>query len=420
VGVCRTTSPERRRRLGLSALCAAVLCLATLPGASADGDGDGDNVPSKERVRHAQERADSTADRVAAIKAELAAADQRLQSLTIEAGKAAEAYNGARYRLQQARDAVHRAQRAADAATADLHLLRHRVSAAVVANYEAGGTLAGLGVLINDPDPGALLRRLDAFQTVTGAVDSALDDLESATAAADRKRSRAEDALDERQQATEEAQEAKQAAETAVARAQAAVSRTAAEKDALVRRLARVQHVSVALARQRQEALAEQAAEEAAEQAQQEAEQAAQDSTTNQDSTDNQSSTDTQDSTASQDGASAAIAFAKEQLGEPYVWGAAGPDSWDCSGLTMEAWAAGGVSLSHWSVAQYYETTPVAFSDIQPGDLLFWSETDDPDTIYHVAMYLGDGMMIQAPQPGSNVEIVSIYYWILPNLYTRV
>ena len=65
------------------------------------------------------------------------------------------------------------------------------------------------------------------------------------------------------------------------------------------------------------------------------------------------------DSTASS-GAAAAIAFAKAQLGEPYVYGAAGPDAWDCSGLTSQAWAAAGHPLSHWSVAQYAETTPIA------------------------------------------------------------
>jgi len=86
----------------------------------------------------------------------------------------------------------------------------------------------------------------------------------------------------------------------------------------------------------------------------------------------------------------------------------------------MKAWRHAGVSLSHWSGAQYYETTPISFSDIRRGDPLFWGDSDDPDSIYHVAMYLGHGKMIQAPRPGRSVEIVSIYYWILPNFYTRV
>jgi len=114
------------------------------------------------------------------------------------------------------------------------------------------------------------------------------------------------------------------------------------------------------------------------------------------------------------------IAFAEEQLGEPYVWGAAGPDAWDCSGLTMRAWGAAGVSLPHWSVAQYYATTPISAAQLQRGDLLFWSENGSPGSIYHVALYLGGGQMIQAPRPGRGVEIVSMYYWTPPDLFTRV
>ena len=112
--------------------------------------------------------------------------------------------------------------------------------------------------------------------------------------------------------------------------------------------------------------------------------------------------------------------FAFAQLGEPYVWGAAGPDSWDCSGLTMGAWAAGGVSLPHYSVAQYYATTPVSYTDLQPGDLLFWaSDPNNPDTIYHVALYIGNDQKIAAPQTGRNVEISSVWSWP-PTYFTRV
>jgi len=109
-----------------------------------------------------------------------------------------------------------------------------------------------------------------------------------------------------------------------------------------------------------------------------------------------------------------------EQLGEPYVWGAAGPASWDCSGLTMGAWAAAGHYLPHYSVAQYDATTPVPAGSLQPGDLMFWSSDGSPSSIYHVAMYLGDGQMIHAPRTGRTVEIVSMYYWIAPDLFSRV
>jgi len=113
------------------------------------------------------------------------------------------------------------------------------------------------------------------------------------------------------------------------------------------------------------------------------------------------------------------VAFAKAQLGDPYVWAAAGPDAWDCSGLTMAAWASAGVYLAHYAEAQYYESTPISASQLQPGDLVFWSYNGAPSGIHHVAMYIGDGLIIHAPRTGRNVEIDSMYYWIPPDFFAR-
>ena len=74
----------------------------------------------------------------------------------------------------------------------------------------------------------------------------------------------------------------------------------------------------------------------------------------------------------------------------------------------MMAWQAGGKSLPHYSVAQYSSSTPIALADLQPGDLLFWSD-GGASSIYHVAIYTGNGMMIHAPRPGKSVEEVSMY-----------
>jgi len=100
-------------------------------------------------------------------------------------------------------------------------------------------------------------------------------------------------------------------------------------------------------------------------------------------------------------GAGAAVAAARSVIGDPYVYGAAGPSSFDCSGLTMWAWAHGGVSLPHSSQSQYASTTHVSLSALQPGDLLFYYSD-----IHHVAMYSGGGMMIEAPHTGANVREV--------------
>lgn len=106
-------------------------------------------------------------------------------------------------------------------------------------------------------------------------------------------------------------------------------------------------------------------------------------------------------------GASAAVAYAKAQLGKWYQWGGAGPDTFDCSGLTMMAWRQGGVYLSHGSQAQYRETRRVAIKDLQPGDLVFYGAT--PETNHHVGIYVGGGQMIEAPRTGYQVRYASIY-----------
>lgn len=104
-------------------------------------------------------------------------------------------------------------------------------------------------------------------------------------------------------------------------------------------------------------------------------------------------------------GAAAAIAFARAQIGKPYVYAAAGPDSYDCSGLTMRAWEAGGVSMPHYSGAQYDMFPHVPLSALQPGDLVFWG----PGGSSHVALYIGGGTVISAPQTGDVVRYRSIY-----------
>jgi cell wall-associated NlpC family hydrolase len=116
---------------------------------------------------------------------------------------------------------------------------------------------------------------------------------------------------------------------------------------------------------------------------------------------------------------SAAIGFARAQLGEPYRWGAAGPDAWDCSGLTMGAWRAGGRALPHYSVAQYEQSTPISSGDLRPGDLVFWGSSDDPSSIFHVALYIGGGQIIHAPRTGEPVQVASLYYWTPPNFFAR-
>jgi cell wall-associated NlpC family hydrolase len=100
--------------------------------------------------------------------------------------------------------------------------------------------------------------------------------------------------------------------------------------------------------------------------------------------------------------AGTAVNAALSQVGKPYQWGAAGPDSYDCSGLTMWAWAQAGVGLPHNSGMQYASSPHVSTASLQPGDLLFYGSP-----IHHVGMYVGSGQMVEAPYTGASVRVSS-------------
>lgn len=98
-----------------------------------------------------------------------------------------------------------------------------------------------------------------------------------------------------------------------------------------------------------------------------------------------------------------AVQTAYAQIGKSYRYGASGPDSFDCSGLTMYSWGKAGVGLPHSSRAQYSATKRVARSNLQPGDLVFFGRP-----IHHVGIYIGNGNMINAPETGELVGIRSM------------
>jgi cell wall-associated NlpC family hydrolase len=107
-----------------------------------------------------------------------------------------------------------------------------------------------------------------------------------------------------------------------------------------------------------------------------------------------------------------AVAVALAQLGSPYVWGASGPGTFDCSGLTSFAYAAAAVTIPRVSRAQFaaYASHPVDPLHLVPGDLVFFADTPtNPATIHHVGMYIGKGLMVEAPHTGAVVRISSIW-----------
>ena len=97
--------------------------------------------------------------------------------------------------------------------------------------------------------------------------------------------------------------------------------------------------------------------------------------------------------------------FALAQVGKPYKYATSGPDTYDCSGLTAAAWGAAGVSLPHYTVAQYSMGSPVGRGDLQPGDLVFF------DGLGHVGIYIGGNEFIHSPHTGDVVKISSMTGW---------
>jgi peptidoglycan DL-endopeptidase CwlO len=102
--------------------------------------------------------------------------------------------------------------------------------------------------------------------------------------------------------------------------------------------------------------------------------------------------------------AKAAVAYALAQVGDAYVWGAAGPNAFDCSGLTMASWAQAGVGLPHSSSAQRGYGVPVSSDNLQPGDLVFYYSP-----VSHVGMYIGNGMIVHAANPGEGVRVAPLF-----------
>jgi cell wall-associated NlpC family hydrolase len=110
-------------------------------------------------------------------------------------------------------------------------------------------------------------------------------------------------------------------------------------------------------------------------------------------------------STATASGrAGAAVRYAMAQVGDAYVWGATGPSAYDCSGLTMMAWAQAGVGLPHSSSGQQGSGRRIAESDLAPGDLVFYYSP-----VHHVGMYIGNGMIVHAANPSAGVQVAGLH-----------
>jgi cell wall-associated NlpC family hydrolase len=431
----------------LAVSLAGTMALISVP---AQADPKPPVIPSQSTVDAAKKAAAAKAAQVAAIEQQLAAANDRLEQLGIASGKADENYNGAMYRLQQAKtDAAAAASRAAKAeqTLADQRRVIGRFAAA---SYQGGGDVAKFGPLFTADGPQQLLDSAGAAHSVSTAMQGSFLRFTATQVVTNAFKLQADQAVIKVKAATDAAAKAKAEAETAEANQAAAVAAIGVERKTQISQLATLRNTSYQVAEQRQRGLEELArqraaalaakkaeelrkriaAREAAERAREAAEEQAREEREKRENHGKKTKPprhkpgrggdDNGGGYSTRKGAAAAIAFALAQLGDPYVWGATGPSSWDCSGLTMGAWKKAGVQLPHYSVAQYEQIKHISADELRPGDLIFWAEdSNDPSTIFHVAMYLGGGRMVHAPRTGKPVKLENVYYWETPDFFGR-
>jgi cell wall-associated NlpC family hydrolase len=346
---------------------------------------------------------------------------------------AQERLNNATFELREAEAALKRERKAVKRAEAQLADQRDAVATLTIEQLESGNETARLTALFQSDGPQQLLERASAYKSTNEAMNARVDALTARQVVHDAAVQRADAAQKARRAAVGRQAETAAGLERSISAAEAAVDDTEEERRALLQQLAEAQGTTVREATDKQDRIDERIDQQgpsmdpSSDSAPPEREPAPEPEPVPEPEPKPEPKPkpkpepkpEPRPDPAPSGGGSAekAVAFAMDQLGEPYRWGGAGPSSWDCSGLTMRAWAAAGVSLPHSSSAQYSRTQKVSLGSIRRGDLLYWGKS--PGSIFHVAMYLGNGKMIHAPRPGRKVEIVPTTYWIKPSFASR-
>jgi cell wall-associated NlpC family hydrolase len=371
-------------------------CLVAVTALPAYADHSG---PTAGDVARAKAAAAAKADQAGAAKAKLALADAHLAQLQQQTQAAIANYQSAMTRLATAQRAAARATIALQAA--DQQVQAQQQQMAVFANmaYRSGGSLGIWSALLTADGPKTFLDSANAMTSISNSQADALTRLRGARVVQTLAQQQAAAALSAVQKAVDATKSARDKAESAVATQQKQVVSLAGQKADLEAQAASAKSHANSLARERAANLA--AARAAAEAARQR--RALGGGGVDQENPTSVTGGPRPPATAAQ--GEQAVAFAKAQLGKPYEWGASGPSTYDCSGLTMMSWNAAGISIDHYSVAQYGEGTHVSRIDLRPGDLVFFAyNTSDASTIHHVGIYVGNGQMIDAPHTGANVQ----------------
>ena len=316
-------------------------------------------------------------------------ARKELDRINREVALAAEHYNGAQLALEDARRDAARAQARVAAKEAAVAAASRDIGRLAAAAYRSGGGIDPFMRLMTEATPATFIDRAATLDAVARSQSEQLRDVKAARRALKQAQDVAAAELAEADAIAADMAKTKREIERKLVRQQALVDRLEsadARRERLEREAAERRAAQLAAARERQRQLA------AAERARQAALARASRSRVAQ---------PTYNGPAS-GRAAIAVQEAYRQLGKPYRWGAEGPDSFDCSGLSKWAWAKAGVSLPHYSRAQYNEGRRVSRGELQPGDLVFFG-----NPIHHLGIYVGNGRMIHAPQTGDVVKVSS-------------
>ena len=449
--------PPRRHGHGVVATAVVALACTLAPSVLADPVDQSDIDRSK-----ASERSTSTS--IASLEAQLAQESSNLEDAQIKAQVANEDYLTAVDELNTATKDAQTAQTNADAAASSTAAARSDLGSIVVQTYqESGNPLDPLTPYLTSESL-ADLADADVALTRAGEKNNAkVQNVEALEAVATSMQTIADQKVTAKEAAKTSAATAKSDAEAAANNAQNAVTTTRTNRQSLIVQLAAQRNTTVELEtkyqnqveaerKAREEAAAQAAAKAASEKAaadlaQKQAEQAAaqpqesapapqeqssQPSPSPQSSAQEPATTSQPEPEAAEEeeaapapapapepapapshsgsAASTAINAAMGYLGTPYVWAGESAAGLDCSGLTMVSYAAAGVELTHSSRVQYGEGSLVPLDAAQPGDLVFWSSDGSQSGIYHVAIYLGDDTMIEAPTFGMTVRVTSMRY----------
>ncbi|GAA2763501.1 C40 family peptidase [Streptomyces paradoxus] len=375
----RKSRPTGTRVAGIRtpALATAALTSVALLSQSANAAPEADDKPSLEEV------------------------EKKVDDLYRQAGSATEKYNAAKEKTAKQRKRADALIDDVAKRTQKLNEAREELGSFASAQYRTGAAAPDTATFLLADTPQDYFDQTQLMDRMTGRQKAAVDDYVTQQSETMQKRQEATESLEALTESQSDLKTAKATVQRKLADARELMSKLTAEEKA---RLA-------AIEKEKQEEAARKAAELARQQAaqQQAREEAAQQQdsgSSSSGSADSGSSTSTAPADSSYaTKADKALAFARAQIGKPYVWGAVGPGSYDCSGLTQAAWKAAGVTLPRTTYDQVNAGTTVPLSQAQPGDLVFFY-----DDVTHVGIYIGNGMMIHAPKPGTYVREESIYY----------